>query len=105
MIGGINVIQYNREDITWQCRKTGETEIFCDASELLLYIVFILKINKKRVILVDCDSWEAEYSLNVAPPKGSVMDLETAKKSLETKLTFASTEREENRQHSPRRTT
>ena len=40
------------------------------------------------MILVDYDSWEAEYLLNVAPPTGSVMDLETAKKSLETKLTL-----------------
>ena len=37
---------------------------------------------------MDYDSWEEKYLLNVAPPTGSVMDLETAKKSLETKLTL-----------------
>ena len=32
-------------------------------------ILFYSKINGKKVILVDYDSWEAEYSLNVAPPR------------------------------------
>ena len=48
-----NVIQYNlRQYITGQCREEcRETEIY-DASEILLYSVFIIKI----VILVDYDS-------------------------------------------------
>ena len=60
---GKNVIKYNRGDITWQCRETKRD--FCDASELLLYIVCILKINERKVILVDYDSWEADYSLKI----------------------------------------
>ena len=52
------------------------------------YAFLYYKINGKKVILVAYDSWEAEYSLNVAPPTGSMIDLETAKKSFETKLTL-----------------
>ena len=57
------------------------------------------------MILVVYDSWETEYSLNVAPPTGSVIDLETAKKIVRNKANIASIECEENRQHIPRRTT
>ena len=63
----INVIQYNLRDITWQCRETDMRD-FCGASELLWYVIFNLKINEKRVILVDYDSWEAEYSLKFFRP-------------------------------------
>ena len=41
---------------------------FCGASELLWYVIFNLKINEKRVTLVDYDSWEAEYSLKFFRP-------------------------------------
>ena len=42
------------------------------------------------MILVDYNSWEAEYSLNVAPPMGLgiSMNLKTAETMLETKLTL-----------------